>query len=208
MMNKEGYIKYKCNWNNIGIDIPSTALGSFSKWRKVLYDYLLIGMYQNGIGYGNISQKDSETAFFITGSATGNKSFLEKSDYSKVTKWDFENNELECFGRTKASSESLSHAAVYDTLKNTGAVIHVHSIKMWNKYKNLLPTTDESMEYGTPALAYEITDLIRRERISEQGIIVMGGHEEGILTFGKNLESAGNVLLKYYNQLSNKSTIS
>ena len=33
--------------------------------------------------------------------------------------------------------------------------------------------------------------------LAQEKIMVMAGHDEGIITFGKNLEEAGAVLLKY-----------
>jgi hypothetical protein len=44
-------------------------------------------------------------------------------------------------------------------------------------------------------MAEEIIRLCQQQSTQEQKIIVMSGHEEGILTFGKNLLDAGNTLL-------------
>jgi len=32
-------------------------------------------------------------------------------------------------------------------------------------------------------------------------IIIMGGHKEGLITFGRDLDEAGEVLLKYVNEI-------
>lgn len=207
-MSDEGYIKYQCRWNDSPIEIPGSTLDSLNTWRKKLYDYSLIGAYDNGIGFGNISVRNKNDSFFITGSATGGKSILNQDDYALVEAWQFESNQLICRGKTKASSESLTHAAIYESDIEIGAVIHVHSRLLWNQLLNKIPTTSATVEYGTPGMAWEIQRLLKDDNNRNTGIVAMGGHEEGILTFGRNIHEAGNKLLTYYYQSLNNSTIS
>jgi hypothetical protein len=49
-------------------------------------------------------------------------------------------------------------------------------------------------------MAAEIIRLCQEERLEEQQILVMSGHEEGIIAFGQDLAKAGNLLLSYYRQ--------
>ena len=51
-------------------------------------------------------------------------------------------------------------------------------------------------------MAYEIMKLFRENQVTKKRILIMGGHKEGIISFGKNLEEAGNVLLDYFNLYS------
>jgi hypothetical protein len=51
-------------------------------------------------------------------------------------------------------------------------------------------------EYGTPEMAYEIMQLFRRTDAQSRKIVVMAGHEGGILTFGRDLEEAFAVLMR------------
>lgn len=201
-MTEKGYIKYNCIWNNLPIKISESELNSLNLWRKKLYEKSLIGIYNNGIGFGNISLK-TNLGFFITGSATGGKRFLYAGDYALVTNWQFDKNQLYCTGKTKASSESLTHAAIYESDNEINAVIHVHSAKMWDFYLNKLPTTAKEIEYGTPEMAMEFKKLLKDKSVIEIGIVVMGGHEEGLVSFGKSLKIAGNQILKYYYQSLN-----
>jgi hypothetical protein len=60
---------------------------------------------------------------------------------------------------------------------------------------NEAPTTSKAAEYGTPELAYEIIQLFKRTDVPSRRIIVMAGHEAGILTLGKDLEEAFAVLM-------------
>ena len=44
-------------------------------------------------------------------------------------------------------------------------------------------------------MAEEIVKLARQIKSKEQQIIVISGHEEGIITFGKSIKEAGNILV-------------
>ena len=193
----EGYIKFNCEWikdKPLSID----KLVEINNWRDRLYAVKLIGAYNNRIGFGNISTRLKENTFIITGSATGNFHTLKKSHYVLVDKYDIAKNSLTCRGPIKASSESLSHAVIYECSSNTNAVIHIHNIHMWKKFIYKLPTTNKDISYGTPEMAKEIKQLFTKSNIHLEKIIVMGGHKEGIISFGKNLEEAGNIILSKF----------
>jgi L-ribulose-5-phosphate 4-epimerase len=199
----EGYIKFNCNWEQKEIQIPDEIFVQLEFARTKLYDFGLIGMYPDGIGYGNISVKLAEgTGFIITGSATGQYDRLDPKHYALVNAYDFTRNSISCTGLTKASAESLSHAAIYESLPDVGAVVHIHSLELWKRFLNLLPTTSTDIEYGTPEMAEAIMQLISGMNDNEK-VIVMGGHREGILAYGGNLEEATSEILKIYNQYSN-----
>ncbi|MBL8025126.1 MAG: class II aldolase/adducin family protein [Fibrobacteres bacterium] len=193
----EGYIKFKCNWSK-GAPVSESELSNLQKWRDKLYQLKLIGAYDNGIGYGNISERGGRSGFVITGSATGNAPKLSNQHYTQVEAWDFKQNSLLCSGPIQASSESLSHAVIYETSPETGAVIHIHNKELWQQLMNKVPTTDPSIEYGTPEMAFEIARLFRETDVSGQRILVMAGHEEGIISFGKDLDEAGETLLALF----------
>jgi ribulose-5-phosphate 4-epimerase/fuculose-1-phosphate aldolase len=194
----EGYIKFNCNWIKQEFNEDITEI---NKWRNKLYSLNLIGAYENGIGFGNISIREGNN-FIITGSKTGGIENLTNNHFTKVTNWYFNKNNLTCEGPIEASSESLTHAAIYTSNSNINAVIHVHNLNLWEKLINKIPTTDEKAEFGTPEMAYEIMKLFRENQVTKKRILIMGGHKEGIISFGKNLEEAGNVLLDYFNLYS------
>jgi ribulose-5-phosphate 4-epimerase/fuculose-1-phosphate aldolase len=207
-MSSEGYIKYQCIWTDSAIQIPELVKDSINSWRKKLYDLSLIGANESGIGYGNISIRNKNNTFFITGSATGEKPILAVNDLALVQEWDFDNNQLKCTGKTKASSESLTHAAIYESDAAIGSVIHVHSGTIWDQLMHKVPTSSAVVEYGTPAMAREIEQLLKDKKNRNTGIVAMGGHEEGILVYGKNIHEAGKIILSYYHQCLNNSTMS
>ena len=92
-------------------------------------------------------------------------------------------NALGCRGPVAASSESLSHAAVYEADPAAGAVVHVHHIGMWEALYGVVPTTDPRAEAGTPAMAAAVAALVRAG--VPGGLFVMGGHREGLMAFGR-----------------------
>jgi L-ribulose-5-phosphate 4-epimerase len=199
----EGYIKFQCNWENEEIQVPEEMLLSLEKERKQLYKLGLIGMYPDGIGFGNISIRIEGCSFLITGSATGQFATLNQSHYSLVSEYHFAGNSISCKGLTKASAESLTHAAVYEALPEIGAVVHVHCLWLWEKLLNNYPTTSGEIEYGTPEMALAVQSLAAEMRMKDENIIIMGGHREGILTFGKNLEEATTQIIEIYNRYQN-----
>jgi len=190
----EGYIKFNCK-RIPSDDIPLDKVVNLNVWRKIMYDKGLIGMYPDGIGFGNISIRCDENTFLISGTATGGIADLDNSHYVLVTDYDLASNRLTCKGSINASSESLTHALIYESSPSTNAVIHIHNLELWKRLMNEVPTSNEQVPYGTPEMANEIKRLFEETSLSNEKIIVMGGHEEGIICFGKNLEEAANVLL-------------
>ncbi|MEM9918645.1 MAG: class II aldolase/adducin family protein [Bacteroidota bacterium] len=200
----EGYIKFDCQWTE-SPPLPATQIDCLNQWRSHLYDRHLIGAYPDGIGFGNISQRYESLRFIISGSATGNLPQLDERHYSLVTAFDLDLNRVECQGPIKASSESMSHAVIYQQLPNVQAVFHIHSLAMWTHFIDKLPTTDPSATYGTPEMATEIIRLLNESQLARhEKCFVMGGHREGIIAFGDSLDEAGANLLRYYDQLPNK----
>jgi L-ribulose-5-phosphate 4-epimerase len=194
-MNNEGYIKFNLEHSIQPIDMPDGVYQQLSFWRTRLFDLGLIGETPDGIGFGNISIKKDE-GFFITGSATGSHRELKTNGYARVVDYDFKANKVVSKGLSRASSESMSHAAVYEGNGNIGAVVHVHSASIWEKYLNILPSTPAHVAFGTPEMAFAIMELLAVNSHFEKGVVIMGGHQDGIIAFGQNLDMAGRRILK------------
>ena len=182
---------------------PEELFLSLEKERSILYKLGLIGMYPDGIGFGNISVQTDGGSFLITGSATGQFATLNQSHYSMVSESSFEDNSISCKGLTKASAESLTHAAIYRAIPEVGAVVHAHCLWLWEKLLNHYPTTSGEIEYGTPEMALAVQSLAAEMGMSDENIIIMGGHREGILAFGKNLKEATTQIIEIYNRYQN-----
>ncbi|HAN18844.1 MAG: hypothetical protein A2X13_07910 [Bacteroidetes bacterium GWC2_33_15] len=190
----EGYIKFNLNWEKKSFDFNDTDFSALNFYRQELFESGLIGAYPDGIGFGNISMRYDKHNFIISGSETGNLKNLSKEHYALVEAFNIKENRVHCVGLTKASSESLSHAAIYKINLNVNGVIHVHNQEMWKRYIHKLPTTNKDAEFGTPGMASEIS----RYAGKSHGVIIMGGHPEGIISYGITLNDAYNELHKYF----------
>ena len=194
----EGYVKYQCYWQNKPT-VTLSEIAELNQWREKLYKLNLIGQYDNGIGFGNISIRDVQPeCFIISGTKTGSIPHLTEQNYTKVTQFDWKQNFVTCVGSIQASSEALTHGALYVADSEIKAVIHVHSLPLWQKLINKVPTTNINCAYGTPEMAEEIMRLCQEDETKKLKIIIMSGHKEGIITFGKKITEAGNILLSYY----------
>lgn len=194
----EGVVKFNCHWNQSGPVISDEQYEIINYWREILYNMDLIGAYENGVAFGNISMRiRGGNQFIITGSSTGEIPELEPGHYVKVVSSNIRDNAVQCVGPLKASSESLTHAAIYSADPGVNAVIHVHSIELWNEYIHKLPTTNPGMDYGTAGLAENILSLFAVSDVIEKRIIVMAGDRAGILTFGNDMDEAVNILMHY-----------
>jgi len=176
---------------------PFDALTELNACRRKLLEQRLIGLDANGIGFGNVSIRDGVTSnFYITGSATGGLPELTPTDCVRVVAFDFANNWLRYEGAAIPSSESLTHAAIYESDPSTSAVIHCHDLVLWRTLLDRVPTTSKAVAYGTPEMAYEIIRLFKGTNVRNRKILVMAGHEGGIVTFGQNFEEASDVVTR------------
>ena len=192
----EGYIKYQSFWTRAPIPNASAA-EVLDTWRRPLFDAGLIGQYEEyGIGFGNISIRcGGPGEFLISGTQTGHLAETDKTHYSLVTSWSVHVNRVCCVGKVQASSEAMTHAAIYQLDLKIGAIVHVHSGELWHRHLGRLPTTNPEVAYGTPEMANEFRRLYRDTDFRKTKLAVMAGHEEGLLSFGTTLEeAAGRVL--------------
>jgi len=199
-MNETGFVKFNCNWiKEAPLDVE--LIKQLNICRDKLYKSGFIGVNKDGIGYGNISIRSLKNQFIITGSATGKIKHLTNEHYTTVLEYNLDKNSLTAVGPILASSESLTHAVIYEHDQSVNAVIHIHNIELWKKLLNKVPTTNKSIEYGTPDMAKEILRLFRETNLIEKKILIMAGHEEGIVTFGKTLDEAGKILQDEVNKI-------
>lgn len=199
----EGYIKYQIDWQ-LAPAPAARLIEQLNECRSYLYKMGLIGMYSNGIGFGNISQRlssnnnnNNDGLFVISGTQTGHLPQLSPQHYAIVTQYNIAQNWLQCKGAIKASSESLTHAALYQLNPQIDSIIHVHDLKTWEQQLYRLPTTAATVPYGTPQMAAEIALLYQQTPLPNIKVLVMAGHKEGIISFGKNCHEATEVLIPY-----------
>lgn len=192
----EGYIKYKSFWHKKAIEVEQQFLKEINLVRTKLIAYNMIGKIQGGPGFGNISMRSGSDQFYISATNTGHLTNLNSKDIALVTDVNIDTNSVWCMGESNASSESMSHAVIYQAKSNVNAVIHIHYSSLWNKLKNKVPTTGEKTAYGTPEMAIEISELLKVD--SSERLLVLGGHEDGIISYGNTLHEAFEVIEQEY----------
>ena len=163
----EGYIKFDLEW--VEAEPPTKAeVAELREWRRPLYAAGLIGHYAElHIGYGNISVRSATAGqFIISGTQTGHLADPDERHYARVTAYDIDANRVTCRGAIRASSESMTHAAIYELSPAITAIVHVHSAELWQRFINVLPTTAADVAYGTPQMAAEFRRLYRETPFS------------------------------------------
>ena len=192
-LSDEGVIKYRCEWEP-GPAPTWEEIEELARCRDRLRDMGLIGVTADGIGYGNASIRAGARSFLVTGTQTGAIERLRSDDVTLVREYDIASNWLTCVGPVRASSEALTHAAIYECSREIGAVVHGHSEEAWLRLRGALPTTGETVPYGTPEMGYELMRLYRESDLREVRVAVMGGHYEGLIAFGATVDEAARAL--------------
>ncbi len=206
----EGAIKFDADHREQ--PLPARRYGAAAcrliAWREILARTGLVGQepgLYGGFGYGNVSCRVGapsaprrRRAFLITGTQTSGKDCMSLADLCVVERCDLERNRVESHGAVLPSSESLTHGAIYDLGSHLRYVFHAHSPTIWRRAAALrIPTTDPGVAYGTPQMAREVERLWRATSLPDLGILSMGGHEDGIVAFGRSAQEAGEIALRY-----------
>lgn len=186
----EGYTKYRCEWRR-GSALPKETVSELDACRNRLFDAGLVGHYeQHDVGFGNLSIRCADGGFIISGTQTGHIERTDARHWSRVIDYDVDANRVTCEGPVQASSEALTHAAIYELDPAIGAIAHVHSDELWRRLIDRIPTTSRDVPYGTPEMAREFARLYRETDLPESRVAVMGGHDEGLVAFGRNIGEA------------------
>lgn len=195
MADSEGVIHYRCHLTRHAIAVDKTLLDALNQWRDRMRLHGWIGRDEGrygGLGFGNISIRYAG-GFLISATQTGHLQCLLPGHVVHVTRAEPARNALWATGPAEPSSEAMTHAAVYAADPAAGGVIHVHAPAVWTNASRLgLPVTDAAIPYGTPAMAEAVADRVRRG----ERVVVMGGHEDGVLAWGETLAAAGGALLR------------
>lgn len=195
MLHDEGYIQFLMNYTQrrVYVPIPQALL----QVRDRLHRMGMIGVYPDGVGYGNVSMRIPGTSqFLITGTRTGQIFPFTQEAVCLVTHADISSNSVNCTGLVPASSESMTHAACYFSRADIEMVIHVHHAGLWQTLMYTLPTTAADITYGTPAMACAIGELCASG--GPTGLIVASGHQDGIFVYGTQADLALSELIRHY----------
>lgn len=199
MTETEGVIKFRLTFTEVPLQgIDTSHVAELTAWRSVLRDLGLLGQTPSrydGYGFGNVSIR-AGGGFLISGTQTGGLDHVTLDDYALCDAWNLEENAVSARGRVRPSSESLSHASIYDIDKRVSCALHVHSPDIWRAAGTLgIAVTDPAVAYGTPEMAREVRRLLAD--MAMPGIFAMGGHEDGVFTFGRSLAQAGALMVDW-----------
>lgn len=196
----DGVIKFKYKLSKSG-PLDREDYIELEKWRVILYKLSMIGHYQTeNVGYGNLSLRGATPQnFVITGTQTGIHPNLDGYYYTRVIDCDLKKNSCEVKGPIAPSSESLTHYSIYKANLNIKVIFHIHHQDLWNfMIKNGELSTHENTPYGTIAMADEVAEKVQG---LDRGMLVMKGHQDGIIGFGASSEEAGQEILTMYKRL-------
>ena len=207
----DSVIKFKCVFVK-GYPQNKNLISDLLISRNRLFKMGLIGVNKDGFGVGNVSIRHpmicrNKVNFIITGSQTSgiNPKDVNENHFVLVNDYDISRNKLYGYGPIKPSSESMTHAALYECDKNIKCVVHIHNLNLWKNTINKLPTTDISAKYGTPEIAMAIKKLWQERKNDMKyniKVCVMGGHEEGLLSWGNSIDEAISNMVAVYNRYS------
>ena len=207
----EGVIKYKLDYTIAG---PLTEnLQNLNCWRSLLYGLGGIGQEETryeGYGFGNLSQRCllEPSHFIISATQTGHFPELSRDHYVCVEQCDVNQNYVKASGTLKPSSEALTHSMFYQLDSSVNCVIHVHLPELWQfGLAHDYPSTDESVEYGTQAMATEISRLYSMGEFSKGRVLIMKGHQDGVIFFAENADRAGLEFVKFYSTVKNHALV-
>ncbi|OZG72485.1 hypothetical protein BTA51_15280 [Hahella sp. CCB-MM4] len=202
-MEAEGVIKFDLDhqWKTLPERIDISEL---ERARALLMQRGLIGRdpkRYGGLGFGNLSQRCEGNQFIVSGSQTGGLPTLDLHHYALITDADLIANKICSQGDIKPSSESTTHALLYQLSREIGAVIHVHSPDIWNHYDKLgMLSTPRDAPYGSERLVQAVSDLWQNRDLLSHGIFVMLGHQDGVIAFHRTVQGALSRVLALHDQ--------
>lgn len=201
----DGVIKYDNSSFEKTEQLSQGEIQELEAARHEMYKRKLIGEYPTEkIGYGNISQrqnylhlhKTQKSQFVISGSQTGHLEHLTTKHYSRVLDFDLTQNQIVAQGPVNASSESLTHAAIYECSSLIQNIIHIHHLEIWKAMiRENYASTAKEIPYGTPEMARATQECVGN---LSKGIFVMEGHHEGVVAFGENFTQSLNLIFDVY----------
>jgi len=198
----DGVIKYdRSNFTHTG-PLDKSLWGDLELWREKLFELNLIGEYPiEKVGFGNISkivEWQDQAHFIITGTQTGKYSNLTGEHYTLVEGYDLAQMKLQQRGPLEASSEALTHAAVYEGNRNLNAVFHIHNTIIWEEMiKHQYDSTPKDVPYGTIQMANCVGEIIKSKNA---GLIVMKGHQDGVIAYAREMDECGQLILDLANK--------
>lgn len=209
---REGVIRFEVRHESRPLDEREfgDAARVLVAWRGILAHLGILGhdpARYEGLAFGNVSARvgpfggvpRGRRRFLVSGSQTGGIAHATLREFCLVESWDVAGNRITSRGLVAPSSESLTHAALYDVAPAVRVVLHAHAPELWRRARALgLPVSHPDAVNGTTAMAAEIQRLYREGTFASTRVAAMGGHEDGVLAFGGSAEEAGTALVAQF----------
>jgi len=179
---------------------PAGVLQALRGWRSVLRRLELLGQTAEryaGLGFGNLSARDpaDPERFIVTASQTSGAPELEDGDLVRVLHSNLERFWVDALGHQPPSSETLTHAMIYQADPDIAWVFHGHSPDIWQRADELdLPATGTDVPYGSPEMVRAVAALLQRHR-ERPCVFVTLGHRDGVFACGSSADAAGGALV-------------
>lgn len=166
-----------------------------------LRDAIGCNLKRYGACYGNASARvgafgapPGRREFIVSGTQTGGISSPGPESWVRIVRYDHAGNRVWASGPCDPSSESLTHAAIYDADLAIRAVVHGHDRHTWLwLLEKGAPATAPHIGYGTQAMATAAAEIVRSRRASSfkwPGVFAMSGHEDGVVAWGDSVKEA------------------
>ena len=202
---EEGIIKFDQELRKVS-SVSAIDIKDLTLWRSLFFETGLIGKdggKYGGSAFGNLSKRIPpfqaplrKRKFIITGTQTSAIEDVKPEHYIKVLEYYPERNLVVVEGLINASSESLTHGALYDLDNTIKYVFHTHSPEIWNNARGLgIPVADKKAVHGSVELIEELERLFREEELRNIGIFTCAGSRDGVFSFGKTAKEAGLIMM-------------
>ncbi len=203
--NSEGVVKFQAHFT-LAPPLPLAEVAEINAWRRILVWLQVLGQSPDrydGYGFGNISRRllpfsapPERRRFIITGTQTGGVLDCGPEHYVVINECHPSQNTVTAEGPVRPSSETMTHGAVYAADSRIRWVMHGHSPHIWRNAARMgLPCTDANVPYGTPEMSAEVGRLFSVSDVRRRKVFVMGGHEDGVVAFGRTAPETGHALM-------------
>jgi ribulose-5-phosphate 4-epimerase/fuculose-1-phosphate aldolase len=168
-------------------------------WRRVLKRLGLLGQVADryaGLGFGNLSARDPArpNEFVVTASQTSGVEVLDDDGLVRIVRADLARFWVDALGRQPPSSETLTHAMIYQADARVNWVFHGHAPEIWRQTQALgLPATPEHVSYGSTAMVQAVGEILARHPSRPLAFTTLG-HEDGVFACGASADATGSVL--------------
>ncbi len=191
----ESYIKFDCK--QVSDNLPAEhEISGLNKLRQYLYAMGFIGALPDGDGFGNVSKKSSVGKVVVSCSKTGSIRDLSREHFACIEGYDISKNFVKYSGKLPASSEAMTHLAIYGANEKVNVVAHIHNERIWNLLISAGLKTNGNADYGTVEIAMEAYNYVLESKLSN-GIFALAGHKDGIIIYAENFDKIIKLLNEY-----------